>query len=91
MDRGTRKNSGGLRCAAVLASAAVGVIFAVTGGAFADGISNNLDSSVDAVAETMPLTAVGASGTTRLYIDPQGNDGKQGCNLTGSTTATISL
>jgi hypothetical protein len=91
VDRGTPKNGGGLRWAAVLASAAVGVLFAVTGGAFADGISNNLDSSVDAVAETMPLTAGGASGTTRLYIDPQGNDGKQGCNLTGSTTATISL
>jgi hypothetical protein len=70
---------------------AVGVLFAVTGGAFADGISNNLDGSADAVAETMPLTVGGANGMTRLYIVPQNDDGKNGCNLTGSTTATISL
>jgi hypothetical protein len=91
VDRRTRTTRRGLRWAAVLASAALGVLFAVTGGAFADGISNTLDGSVDAVAETMPLTVGGANGTTRLYIVPQNDDGKNGCNLTGSTTATISL
>lgn len=71
--------------AAALASGVLAV------GAAADQISNDLDTTVDAVAETMPLTVGVANGTTRLYIVPQNGDGKQGCNLTGSTTATISL
>ncbi len=59
--------------------------------ASADQITNNLDTTADAVAEVMPLTVGGANGTTRLYVVTQNGDGKQGCNLTGGTTATISL
>jgi hypothetical protein len=59
--------------------------------AFADDISNNLDSSVDAVAEVMPLNAGGANGTTQLYVTPRNSDGKNGCNLTSSTTLGVSV
>ena len=56
-----------------------------------DNVSNKLDASVDAVAEVMPLNVGGANGTTTLYIDPTNGDGKQGCNLTGSTTLVLSV
>ena len=59
--------------------------------ASADDISNNLDASVDAVAEVMPLNVGGANGTTQLYVTPRNGDGKNGCNLTGSTTLGLSL
>ena len=59
--------------------------------ALADDIYNNLDTSVDAVAEVMNLTAGGAAGTTQLYVDTQNGDGKNGCNLTGSTTFVASV
>ena len=61
------------------------------GVAGADDISNNLDASIDAVAEVMPLNVGGANGTTQLYVDPTGGDGKSGCNLTGSTTLVVSV
>ena len=66
-------------------------LLAVPLAVFADDISNNLDASVDAVAEVMPLTVGGANGTTQLYVVPQNNDGKNGCNLTGSTTLVVSV
>lgn len=59
--------------------------------ASADDISNNLDASVDAVAEIMPLNVGGANGTTQLFVTPRNGDGKNGCNLTGSTTLVLSL
>lgn len=59
--------------------------------AYADDISNNLDATVDAVAEVMPLTVGGSDGTTLLYVVPQNGDGKNGCNLTGSTTLVVSV
>jgi hypothetical protein len=52
--------------------------------AYADNISNNLDGTVDAVAEVMPLNVGGANGTTRLYVDPTNGDGKNGCNFGGT-------
>ena len=67
------------------------VILAIPAIALADDISNNLDASVDAVAENMPLTVGGANGTTQLYVVPQNGDGKSGCNLTGSTTLGLSV
>jgi hypothetical protein len=63
----------------------------VVGVAGADDISNNLDPSIDAVAEVMPLTENGAGGTTQLYVTPRNSDGKNGCNLTGSTTLGLSV
>jgi hypothetical protein len=56
-----------------------------------DDIFNNLDATIDAVAEAMPLTLGGPNGTTTLYVQPTNGDGKNGCNLTGSTTLTVSV
>jgi len=61
------------------------------GAAFADDIGNNLDPSVDAVAEVMPLTLGGANGGTSLYVIPRNGDGKNGCNLTGTTELKVSV
>jgi len=58
---------------------------------YADDIFNNLDATIDSTAESMPLNVGGANGTTTLYVQPQGGDGKSGCNLTGSTTLTVSV
>lgn len=54
-----------------------------------DDIGNNIDATLDAVAEVMPLTLGGASGSTQLYVTPRNGDGKNGCNLTGSTTLVV--
>lgn len=59
--------------------------------AFRDDIPNTLDATVDAVAEAMPLTVGGPNGSTKLYVVPQNGDGKNGCNLTGSTTLVVSV
>lgn len=56
-----------------------------------DDIANNIDASIDAVAEAMPLTLGGANGTTQLYVTPRNGDGKSGCNLTGSTTLVVAV
>lgn len=61
------------------------------GGLVKDDIGNSLDASLDAVAEVMPLTLGGANGTTTLYVTPRNGDGKNGCNLTGSTTLVVSV
>jgi hypothetical protein len=58
--------------------------------AFADDIYNNIDATIDATAETLPLNVGGPNGTTTLAVAPT-NDVKSGCNLTGSTTLTLNL
>jgi hypothetical protein len=78
------------RIATALAVAPL-VIGAAAGAAVADTISNNLDSSVDAVAEIMPLNVGGPDGTTSLYVNPTNGDGKGGCNLTGGKTLVVSV
>lgn len=69
----------------VLAAAALAAV------AYADDISNNLDATVDAVAEVMPLNEGGVNGTTMLYVVPRNGDGKNGCNLTAGTSLVLSL
>lgn len=76
---------------AVACAVTASVFCASVGIANADDISNSLDTSVDAVAEVMPLTVGGANGTTELYVVAQNGDGKQGCNLTGGTSLGISI
>jgi hypothetical protein len=68
-----------------------GLLLAVPAIALADDISNNLDPTIDAAAEVMPLTVGGANGTTQLAVTPRNGDGKNGCNLTGSTTLGLSV
>ncbi len=79
-----------LRGKATLLFMTCAVLLAVPAIALADDISNNLDASVDAAAENMPLTVGGANGTTNLYVIPQNGDSKNGCNF-GGTTGTLQL
>ena len=66
---------------------AFALVLALPAMAFADVISNNLDDSVDATAETVNLTAgSGVNGNVSFFVaDKTNDDGKSGCNLTGST------
>jgi hypothetical protein len=57
----------------------------------ADTIYNSLDASVDAEAEIMPLNVGGPAGTTTLALRTANDDGKNGCNLPGSTKLTLSV
>jgi hypothetical protein len=56
-----------------------------------DIVDDQQNGDVNAVAKVMPLNVGGANGTTTLYITPTSGDGKNGCNLTGSTTLTVSV
>lgn len=76
---------------AALSAAVPLLLVGAIGGSYADDISNNLDPSVDAVAEVMPLNVGGSDGTTQLYVITRNGDGKSGCNLTGSTTLVVSV
>ena len=58
--------------------------------AFADVIYNNVDATVDATAESLALT-VGSSATVDFAVQPLGDDGKPGCNLTGQTTLVTAV
>jgi hypothetical protein len=59
--------------------------------AFADDVTNNLDASVDAAFEAMGLSVGGAVGVNTYSIVPRNGDGKNGCNLIGGTTLTVSV
>lgn len=81
-----------LRSRLSLLSIALAALIAVPAiAALADDISNSLDASIDAVAEEMPLTKGGADGSTTLYVTPRNGDGKNGCNLTSSTSLGLSV
>lgn len=71
-------------------SIAIILIFMTASICFADNVVNNADSSIDAAYESVSLSVGGTSRFVDLYIDPTNGDGKNGCNLTGSTTLTIS-
>ena len=60
-------------------------------GANFDDIPNNLDPTVDATAEAMALNVGGPNGTTDLRVVTTNGDGKNGCNLTGSTTLVVAV
>lgn len=57
----------------------------------ADQVSNNLDATVDATAENVNLITNGANGTVGYWVNPVNGDGKNGCNLTGSTVLSVSV
>jgi hypothetical protein len=59
--------------------------------AYADDIQNTLDDSLDADFEAMSLNVGGVSRSTTLVVVPRNGDGKNGCNLTGSTTLRVSV
>jgi len=57
--------------------------------AYADDISNTLDASIDGSFEFMALNVGGETGSTTFIVTPRNGDGKNGCNLTGSTTTLV--
>ncbi|RYU14108.1 HYR domain-containing protein [Nocardioides iriomotensis] len=71
--------------------AALALVVGPASAALADDISNNVDATVDAAQETMALLPNGANGTTVLRVITTSDDGKNGCNLTGSTTLVVSV
>ena len=81
------------RTGKAIGTLAVATSLAMLGGglAFADDVSNNVDNSVDATAEEMPLTVGGSNGTTQLRVIATNGDGKNGCNLTGGKTLTLDI
>ena len=56
-----------------------------------DNISNTVDATIDAAAEVMSFNVGDAAKTTTLIVQPTNGDGKNGCNLTGSTTLIVSV
>src|SRR5687768_11756908 len=81
----------GTRKKLLVAVACVSLATLPLAAAFGDTITNNLDASVDTVAEVMALNAGGPPGSTQLYVVENNGDGKNGCNLTGSTTFTVAV
>jgi hypothetical protein len=70
------------------------VLLTIPAVALADTVTNNLDGTVDASLETMNLTAGGANGSAKIYVEPTGTgsnpaDGKSGCNLTNSASLAV--
>src|SRR5688572_9590547 len=64
------------------------VVLAIPAIALADNITND----ITATAEVMALQVGATSGyTTTLSVIPQNGDGKNGCNLTGGTSAPFSV
>lgn len=74
------------RLRALAATTVAAVLLAAGGGnALADNVFNSLNGTVDASVETLTV-APNATATVTLGIDATNGDGKNGCNLTGSTT-----
>lgn len=59
--------------------------------ALADDVANDVDGSVDAAYEIVPLVVPGPSRAVDLYTVNRNGDGKNGCNLTGATTLTLGV
>ncbi|WP_183097545.1 PxKF domain-containing protein [Nocardioides pelophilus] len=81
-----------MRISRLAAAAAVPVLFLGSmAPSHADDVSNDLDTTIDAVAESMALNVGGSPGTTDLYVKPLNGDGKPGCNLSsGQLTLSVS-
>ncbi|HKY24142.1 MAG TPA: PxKF domain-containing protein [Gaiella sp.] len=83
-----RVRAGG-RVSFLVGTFAMALLFAAL--AYADDISNTLDPTIDASFEAMALNVGGSTGSTTLIVTPRNGDGKNGCNLTGSTTLSVSV
>lgn len=57
----------------------------------ADDIANNVDATVDASVEVLNLTTSSSPSSVSYSVVPQNGDGKNGCNLTGSTILTVDV
>ena len=65
------------------------VLLAIPAIALADTVYNNLDGTIDTAAESITLTEGGTNDTASVLISATNGDGKQGCNLTASTTLKV--
>jgi hypothetical protein len=84
-----RRVRAGGRLNLVIGSIAMALMFAAL--AYADDVSNTLDATIDANFEVMALNVGGGTGSTSLIVTPRNGDGKNGCNLTGSTMLAVSV
>jgi hypothetical protein len=84
-------SSRGRRWRPVVVGLAVAALSLISAPALGDNIYNSVDATIDSTAEVMPLNVGGANGSTVLAVDPTNGDGKQGCNLTGSTTLAVDV
>ena len=73
------------RLGLILGTLAAAGLLAV--GASADDITNDLSGT----AGVLTLTSGGDTGSTDLTVVPRNGDGKNGCNLTGSSTLVVSV
>lgn len=78
------------RTRALAALGAAALALGLAGPAGADIVYNDADATIDVAAEHVALTA-GTSATVTLKIDQRNGDGKNGCNLTGSTTLVVAV
>ena len=70
------------------------VLLAIPAIALADIVANNLDATVDTVAEQMPLQVGGPNGTTKLYVINQNTnqgDTNNSCNLNGTNNLQVDV
>ncbi len=58
---------------------------------YADDVTNNIDSTVDATYETIALNAGGTTQEVKLHIVGLDGDGRNGCNVNPSNKVTITL
>jgi hypothetical protein len=77
------------RMSLVFGTVVLALLFAAL--AYGDDIANQLDDSVDANFEAMALNVGGGTGSTTLVVVTRNDDGKNGCNLTGSKTLGVSV
>jgi large repetitive protein len=59
--------------------------------ALADDIANNIDVSVDTTLEVLALQLGTSPIAKQYFVIPTSGDGKNGCNLTGSTTLVVAV
>ncbi len=76
---------------ALTALVAGGVFIAGTTASYADDVTNNIDITADATYETIALNAGGATQSVSLHIVGIDGDGRQNCNVNGSSKLTITL
>jgi hypothetical protein len=72
---------------------AAATVLTIGGTAVADDVHNELDTDIDATAESVAMN-VGTTRDVLLYVDPTGTgprpaDGKSGCNIDGSGSQLV--
>src|SRR5215211_1003116 len=83
-----------LRSKVTLLFLALAVVLAIPAIAFADVVSNNLDNTVDASAETVNMATGDQAKQVTFRVIPQDKsvDGNQGCNFDGvNSTLTVNV